>query len=132
MTERARTARRAFVATFAIGCLCLTDSAVAAPALTAEQAIENYREQFVPVAEIDCPTPTDPDEIVVCGRGPGQKDPNRMPFESVRVPGERIPGEPAGAEAFSCLRLCPQPLKIDLIKAVKIGRKIVRHILDPD
>lgn len=132
MIEPARTARRAFLAIAAIASLCLGDSARAAPALTAEQAIENYREQFVPVTEIDCPTPTDPDEIIVCGRAAGQADPNRMPIASARVPGSRIPGEPAGAEAFSCLRLCPQPLKLDLIKAAKIGRKIVRHILDPD
>jgi hypothetical protein len=127
VTER----RAAAAAAILLAALWVPEHAAAAVPLTAEQAMENYREKFEPVAEIDCPHPTDPDEIVVCGRT-GQKDPNRLPFESPRVPGEHIAGEPAGAGAFSCLRLCPQPLKVDLIKAAKVGRKIIRHILDPD
>src|SRR5688572_15961903 len=95
--------------------------AAAAETLTAEQAIERYRDQYQPVAELDCPTPSDPDEIVVCGRA-GQRDPNRLPFDPPRTPGERLHGEaPSGMDAMNadaCLRLCPQPLKLDLIKAV--------------
>jgi hypothetical protein len=110
-------------------------SAAAAETLTAEQAIERFRDQYVPVAELDCPAPSDPEEIVVCGRA-GQRDPNRLHFDPPRTPGQRRPGEaPSGIDAMNadaCLRLCPQPLELDLIEAVKIGHKIIRHILDPE
>jgi hypothetical protein len=100
--------------------------------LTAEQAIEAYRETFEPVSALDCPKPSDEEEIIVCGRRPGQADPNRLPIVPPRAAGARIPGEPATMAGFSCLHSCPQPLKLDLIKTAKVGRKIIRHILDPD
>ena len=110
----------------------LACGAARAEPLTAEQAMETYRETFEPVSALDCPKATDEEEIVVCGRRPGQADPNRLPIVPPRAMGARIPGEPATMAAFSCLHSCPQPLKLDLIKAAKVGRKIVRHILDPD
>ena len=100
--------------------------------LTAEQAIETYRATFEPVSALECPKPTDEEEIVVCGRRPGQADPNRLPIVPPRDAGARIPGEPATMAAFSCLHSCPQPLKVNLIQAAKVGRKVIRHILDPD
>lgn len=65
--------------------------ATTAPAqtLTAEQALENYRETFAPVSELDCPKGEDPDEIVVCGRSPGAPDPNRLPLPVEPLPGAR-------------------------------------------
>lgn len=100
--------------------------------MTAEQAMETYRQTFEPLSELDCPKAKDEEEIVVCGRRAGQADPNRLPIVPPRAAGERVAGEPATMAAFSCLHSCPQPLKLDLIKTVKVGRKIVRHILDPD
>ena len=131
----ARCTRTATTLVVATAALVSAGPAAAAETVTAEQAIERYREQYKPVAELDCPTPSDPEEIVVCGRA-GQRDPNRLPFDPPRTPGERLPGEaPSGMDAMNadaCLRLCHQPLKLDLIKAVKIGHKIIRHILNPD
>jgi hypothetical protein len=97
--------------------------------LTADQAMENYRKRFESVDEIDCPKPTDPDEILVCGRS-GAADPNRLPLPVERVPGEHIAGEPVGGAAFSCLRNCYQG--IDIIKVLTTGKKIIDHILHPD
>src|SRR3546814_15369874 len=72
--------------------------AMTAPAqtLTAEQALENYRDTFVPVSELDCPESENPDEIVVCGRRPGAPDPNRLP-----LPVEPLPGARASDDALS-------------------------------
>jgi hypothetical protein len=110
-------------------------AALTAPAsaqsITAEQAIANYRRTFAPIAELDCPKPADGEEIVVCGRA-GRPDPYRAPLPVLRTPGLPHPGEAQDGSALACLRLCDQPLSIDLIKAAKIGRKIIRHIFDPD
>ncbi len=110
----------------------LASEAASAEPLTAEQAMENYRETFEPVSALECPKPSDEEEIIVCGRRPGDADPNRLPIVPPRAAGARIPGEPATMAAFKCLHSCHQPLRIDLIKAAKVGRKIIRHILDPD
>lgn len=128
MTEPRRTCVRAVaILAVLVGC-----GAARAEPMTAEQAMLAYRETFEPVSAIECPKPKDEEEIIVCGRRPGQADPNRLPIVPPRTAGARIPGEPATMAAFSCLHSCPQPLKLDLIKAAKVGRKIVRHILDPD
>jgi hypothetical protein len=101
-----------------------------AQSVTAEQAVKNYREQFKSVDELDCPTPSEPDEIVVCGRPPGTKGPYELPLPVERVPGERVKGEPATEAALACFHNCYQGL--DLIKMAKVGGKIVDHILHPD
>jgi hypothetical protein len=78
----------------------LAAPAGAAEPVTAQQALENYREKFESVDAIDCPKDRDPDEIVVCGRG-GGPDPNRLPLPSAE-PGDRVrllPGEPPSAVA---------------------------------
>jgi len=131
MSSRAMTRRRLAAAAAAMLAILACGTARAEP-ITAEQAMENYRETFEPVSALECPKPTDEEEIVVCGRRPGQADPNRLPINSAPAAGARIPGEPATMAAFSCLHSCPQPLKLDLIKAAKVGRKIIRHIIDPD
>lgn len=70
-------------------------AATAAPAqtVTAEQAMQNYRELFAPVSELDCPRSRDPEEIVVCGRPFGAPDPNRLPLPVQPLPGDRVAGE---------------------------------------
>jgi hypothetical protein len=117
----------------------LAAPAAAAEPLTAEKAIEHYREVFVPAEQLDCPRSADPEEILVCGRKPGARDPDRLPLPVERVAGERVrmlPGEsPGGVAAMSadrCISRCPQPLKVDIIKAIKVGGKIVDHLLHPD
>ena len=97
------------------------------PARTAEEAIANYRQTFESVRELECPTPDDPEEIVVCGRPSGAPDPNRAPLPIAREPGARIPGENSG-DGGGCIRLCHQPLMIDVVKAAKFTRKLVDRI----
>ena len=71
----------------------IATSAAPAQTLTAEQAMENYRDAFEPVATLDCPESEDPDEIVVCGRPFGAPDPNRLPLPVQPLPGDRVSGE---------------------------------------
>jgi hypothetical protein len=112
--------------------------AAAAEPLTAEAAIDHYREVFEPVEALDCPKPASPDEIVVCGRPEGSADPNRLPLPPEREPGAPVAlaGEaPTGKDALataSCLRLCYQPVMLNIIDAALTAKKIVEHILDPD
>ena len=87
--------------------------------VTAEEAMEVYK-QKVGTAATDrrCDAATEEDEIVVCGsRGSGQ----RVAFEPVA--GEREIGHVAsGLEAMNtadrCVSRCPQPLSINVFKAV--------------
>lgn len=79
----------------------------------------------------------DPAGIIVCGRRRGGAvEGYRVPY--VPVPGEvhHIAGDPPtggdAASADGCLRLCEQPLSIDIIGAARaIGRGIGR-LLHPD
>lgn len=59
--------------------------------------MENYRDTFAPVSELDCPKSEDPDEIVVCGRAPGAADPNRLPLPVQPLPGARDRAESLSA-----------------------------------
>lgn len=117
-------------------CIAALGTPAMAQTITAEQAMDNYRRTFVPVAELDCPESTDEEEIVVCGRS-GKLDPYRAPLPVPRTPGLPFRGEPpSGMDALSgadaCLFGCRQPLRLDLVKAAKVGRKIIRQIFDPD
>lgn len=79
----------------------------------------------------------DPASIIVCGRraagGPGGY---RVPY--VPVPGEvhHIAGElPSGSGAMGadgCLRLCEQPLSVDIIGAVRTVAHGIDRLLRPD
>jgi hypothetical protein len=79
----------------------------------------------------------DPASIIVCGRRTaGGAGGYRVPYEP--VPGEvhhiagELPGGPAAMGADGCLRLCEQPLAVDIIGAVRtIGHGIDR-LLHPD
>lgn len=106
----------------------------AEPPVTAEQAIENYRRSFRPIRELDCPLPEDPDEIVVCARPRGAADPNRAPLPIGPEPGTRVVGDvpngTASMNADSCLRLCAQPVEIDVFKAAKFMRNLADRIID--
>lgn len=105
--------------------------------LTAEQAIEAQRDGVrEAVGTASCQRDRETGDIVVCGRrGP---DPNRLPLPVQRLPGDRenlLPGELPRAEAsFStCVIGCqPTGLRVDVIQTIKVGTKIVRHILGKD
>ncbi|HWH16920.1 MAG TPA: hypothetical protein VNT77_01070 [Allosphingosinicella sp.] len=113
--------------------LILTGSPAAAQPVTAEQAIEKYRESFKPV-EIECAKEADPDVITVCG--------SRDSSNRYRVPYQPDPGEPehlapgeapqASTSVGACLSRCPQPVSVNILEAVPAVLKGIRKILDPD
>jgi hypothetical protein len=98
--------------------------------LTAEQALENYRLMFKPIVPSGCPKGEN-GEIVVCAKREKQGPPFE-PTPGVR-PG-RVAGEaPRGAVGgFRCLQSCPQPLRVDLIKAPGAIKKGIARILGKD
>jgi hypothetical protein len=71
----------------------MTATVAVAQPVTADQAMENYRQVFEPVTRFDCPQSTKPDEIIVCGRPFGAPDPNRLPLPVEPLPGDRVSGE---------------------------------------
>ena len=103
----------------------------------ADRAMNRYRQVFKPTAEIDCPRPDDnSDAITVCGRR-GETDPNRLPLpvrQGAGSPTRLLPGEAPRAtmNVGGCIRLCPQPVQVDLIKAVPAIVEGIKKILDPD
>lgn len=98
--------------------------------VTIEQAFENYRAAFKAPAQAGCAAVEDEEAIIVCGRRL-EVDPNRLPLPIEREAGERVAGEPA-IMGPDCIRLCHQPVQVDLIKAVPAVIEGVRKILDPD
>ena len=104
------------------------------PPVTAEEAMVSYRQVFKTTRELDCPTPDDPEEIVVCGRRNGAPDPNRAPLPIAPEPGSRIAGEvPSGLASMSadrCLRLCHQPVMVDVVKAAKFMRTLAERLIE--
>ena len=104
------------------------------PARTAEEAMANYRETFESVRELDCPTPEDPEEIVVCGRPSGAPDPNRAPLPIAPEPGMRVVGGvPSALESMSaggCISRCPQPVMVDVFKAAKFMKNLADRIIN--
>src|SRR5687768_4630573 len=97
--------------------------------VSAERALQTYRDRFKPPAGGGCAKEADGDAIVVCGRRPGV-DPNRLPLPAEREAGERIQGEPA-VPGHGCLRSCYQPVQADLIKTVPKVVDGIKKILDP-
>jgi hypothetical protein len=60
-----------------------------AQAITAEQALNNYRQVIKPTRELDCPKGAD-DEIVVCGgEAPTETERYRAPLPIAPTPGAR-------------------------------------------
>ena len=109
------------------------------PAATAEEALASYDAEFAAVMRTArsprrCPRTADGEDIIVCGRTDDQ---------SMRVPYEPVPGEvhhiagdlPTGREAMAaggCLRLCPQPVTIDVIATVRALSRGLDRLLHPD
>jgi len=93
-----------------------------AQSVTAERAMEVYRQTFQPVRQIDCP-PVVGEDIVVCGRPKDVADPNRLPLPIEREPGEVVyhAGEPArGFGGDTCLSRCASEVGMDLNMAIKL------------
>ncbi len=104
----------------------------------AEEVLATYRRTFKPVVEIDCPR-DDPDAIVVCGRDPGEPDPNRPPIPYAPVPGERrrlLPGQApqadAGRNGRYCFTRCADIVGVDIQTAEKIVEGLKRLIEGDD
>jgi hypothetical protein len=104
----------------------LAASPARAAPVTAEQAIEIHRRTFEPVAaRLDCPEGED-GEIVVCARRE-EVSPYRYTGPVAREPGAYVPGEPRGVGP-ECMRLCLQPVGIDLNMVLKVVEGIKRHL----
>jgi len=106
--------------------LLVAPGALAAQAMTPEEAVAAQQAEISAVVSDVCPTgtdPDDPDNVVVCGpRRPGMRGSSeyRVP-PSVRRPGEVASG--SGLEAMGaggCLRLCAQPVVLPLL-TVRFG-----------
>jgi hypothetical protein len=109
----------------------------AAQQLNPEAAIAAQRAEVRTAMRIDCPPGGGDEDIVVCGRGRGAGgEAYRVPF--VAEPGRiaRLPGEaPTGGDALAadrCLRLCPQPVMIDVVGAIRAVEHGLDRILHPD
>ncbi len=94
---------------------------------TTEQVLGAHRAAFKSLRELDCPRRED--EIVVCARREGDPQPERLPLPVEREAGTRIAGEPL-KDSGGCIRLCHQPVTVDLIKAGKALASGISRILD--
>ena len=108
------------------------------PAATAEEALAAYEAEFDSVMAgarslRRCPRGGGED-IVVCARADDSA--MRVPYEP--VPGEvrhiagDLPTGPGAMAAGGCLRLCPQPVMIDVIGTVRALSRGLDRILHPD
>ncbi|HMG46598.1 MAG TPA: hypothetical protein VK614_03970 [Allosphingosinicella sp.] len=115
-------------------------AAIAGPPITtAEEAIAAYDAEFDEVmasarAVRRCRRDGDGEDIIVCGRGDDAA--MRVPYEPVPGQVHHIAGDlPTGRDAMAaggCLRLCPQPVMVDVIGVFNaLGRGLDR-ILHPD
>jgi hypothetical protein len=109
------------------------------PAATAEAALAAYDAEFDAVmagarSPRRCPRGADGEDIVVCGRADDAA--MRVPYEP--IPGEvrhiagDLPSGPGALAADGCLRLCPQPVMIDVIATVRALARGVNRLLHPD
>lgn len=62
------------------------------PILDAEALAAGYRARLPSIAELDCPRSADPQEIVVCARGP-ERSVYLSPIPFAPDPGRRVAGE---------------------------------------
>ena len=112
----------------------LSTPAAAAPPASAEDALARQQASLRSSLSLDCDRESD--EIVVCGRRGA--DPYRLPLPVERLPGARenlLPGElPRAQASFStCVVGCqPMGIVVDPFQVIRVGSKIVRHILGKD
>lgn len=137
VTERAPIMRGAMLALVAFGQPAAAPAA--APDPTAEEALAAWDAEFDAVmadarSRRRCPRGSNGEDIVVCGRADDQ---------TMRVPYEPVPGEvhhvagdlPTGGEAMAaggCLRLCSQPVMVDIEQAIRFLARGADRLLHPD
>jgi hypothetical protein len=104
------------------------------PPLTAERAAEiQHKGLQEAVGTAPCERESVTGDIVVCGR----REPY-VPLPWEKLPGQRenlLPGEVPMAQSGvdSCVIACQASgIRFDVIRTVKVGSKIVRHILGKD
>jgi hypothetical protein len=116
------------------------DGAAAPPPsgnVTAEEAMQHYRETFGGSPKGHCPDlgATD-EEIVVCGRPHAPL--YRLPLPIEREPGEIVRhvgdagGGVAAMTADGCRRACEQPVQVNVFQVILAAPKVLRHILGKD
>jgi hypothetical protein len=117
----------------------LPGAAAAAPQVTADQAISNYRKVIRTTEELDCPRPS-AEEIVVCGsEGAAESERHRLPLPAGPEPGapvRLVPGEAARGDAGYagryCFKLCGGFVGLDATSARKIVQGIGRALEGDD
>ena len=119
--------------------ILISEGAFAAPPVTAEQAMGNYRQLIKPVRELDCPRSAGSDEIVVCGRSADQLQPGRLPLpvepqsgDRTRLaPGEIQRGDAGYGDARYCFTRCDGFVGVDIQTAKKVASAI-KQVLEGD
>ena len=109
--------------------LAIPAGAIAAPPITAEQAMTNYRKVIKTTRELDCPRGESTDEIVVCGNRQDEARAGRLPLPVAREPGARIAGEPL-ADGGGCISRCHQPVMVPLHKIPGFIGKVIERLKD--
>jgi hypothetical protein len=101
--------------------------------LTAEQAMANYHRRFSLAGGAACAAADAKDELVVCGRRPFHDRASfpEEPGASIRHAGEAMTARDA-MSADRCIRLCEQPVTVNIFEVVAAAPKIIRHILHGD
>lgn len=121
--------------------LASMSASLAAQQVAPEEAIARQQAEIAEVVGGTCPTgtnPDDPDNVVVCGRRPAEGGPGDYRVPWAPEPGRiaRLPGEaPSGRDALAadqCLRLCAQPVMIDVGKALSAIERGIDRLLHPD
>ena len=117
--------------------------ALAAQAVTPEEAIEAQRAAIAELAGQVCPESADPNNVVVCGRRERfarYRVPSADPALAMR-PANRAGGEQMNALAGDiCLRLCHQPVMVGVVGVSADGvtgaipdiARAVDRLLHPD
>ena len=106
---------------------------VAAPdPVTAEQVIARYREEFN-LVDPRCETTPGEEDIVVCGRRPGNQS-QRVVLPENSDGSAPVRGDaPTGMSAMNnepCISRCPQPLRIDILAIPGFVKDVVERLKD--
>jgi hypothetical protein len=101
------------------------------PPVTAEQAMQTYRETFNAVPTRRCTAPERPDELVVCARRPEE---DRLPLPVEPEPGapiRMVPGESPRATVPNCVYVCHDVgVGLNLGQVIKAVEGIKRALED--
>jgi hypothetical protein len=114
--------------------LCGGPAAAQISAPNAAQALEQYRQTFTPVAEIDCPRDGKGD-IVVCGSRADPANSRYAPFpgDRVRMTAGEAPRASVGhGEGRYCFQKCADMVGIDIGMAKQLVSGIKRLIRGDD